>query len=71
MSLYIKVGSITLAQRGASILRKKGYKPLIKRIMRPSETKGCGYTIVVDAEDEEPVRILEENNIRVKGTETR
>lgn len=71
MSLYIKVGSVTLAQRGASILRKKGYKPVIKRIIKPSETNGCGYTIVVAEESDEPLRILEENNIRVKGTETR
>lgn len=71
MNLYINTGSVTLAQRGADILRKNGYKPAIKRIVNTSKTGGCGYTIVVESENEEPIEILEQNRIRVKSVERR
>lgn len=71
MNLYINTGSVTLAQRGADILRKNGYKPVIKRIVNTSKTGGCGYTIVVESENEEPIEILEQNRIRVKSVERR
>lgn len=71
MILYINTGSVTLAQRGAEILRKHGYKPLVKRIVNPSGAGGCGYTIVAQSDDDEPVRLLEENKIRIKSVEKR
>lgn len=71
MNLYINTGSVTLAQRGTDILRKNGYKPAIKRIVNTSKTGGCGYTIVVESENEEPIEILEQNRIRVKSVERR
>ena len=69
--LYIKVGSITNAQRGQRILRMKGYKAQIKRLDAPSKQDGCGYMLVVSAPDDEPVDILRANRLKVKGVERR
>lgn len=69
MILYIKVGSITNAQRGAAALKRQGYKPVIKRLENPSKTDGCGYVIVVNAPNDEPVNIVEKSGIRVKGVD--
>ena len=46
MSLYIKVGSITNAQRSQRALRQSGYKSIIKKIENPSKEDGCGYIVV-------------------------
>lgn len=69
MILYIKVGSITNAQRGIRALKFHGYKSQLKRLENPSKTDGCGYAIVVRAQDDEPIKILEKNRIRIKGVE--
>lgn len=69
MNLYIKVGSITNAQRGQKLLRKHGYKPQIKRTENPSQTDGCGYVIRVAANGDEPIEILEKNGIEVRGAQ--
>lgn len=71
MNLYINTGSVTLAQRGAELLKRSGYKPSVKRIVNTSKTGGCGYTIVVESENDEPIEILEKNRIRVKSVERR
>lgn len=69
MNLYIKVGSITNAQRGQRILRSKGYKTQIKKIENPSKTDGCGYALEVKSDDDTPVKILEKNKIKIRGVE--
>ena len=46
MTLYIKVGSITNAQRSQRSLRQKGYKSIIKKLENPSPQDGCGYMVV-------------------------
>lgn len=69
MKLYIKVGSITNAQRGAAVLRSFGYKAQIVRIENPTADDGCGYQLVVASRGKEPVNILNKNGIRVRGVE--
>lgn len=69
MILYIKVGSITNAQRGQKLLRSNGYKPQIKKIENPSKTDGCGYALEVESADKAPVNLLEKNRIKVRGVE--
>lgn len=69
MSLYIKVGSITNAQRGQRVLRSKGYKAEIKKIENPSQTDGCGYALEVMSSDEAPVEILKKSRIQIRGVE--
>lgn len=69
MNLYIKVGSITNAQRGQRLLRSKGYKPQIKKVENPDKTEGCGYALEVTASDKLPVEILEKNKISVRGVD--
>lgn len=71
MSLYIKVGSITNAQRGIRLLGAKGYKAQIKRLEKPTKADGCGYVIVLNAKGNEPVSILEKGGIEVRGVEHR
>lgn len=69
MTLIIKVGSITYAQRGAALLRSSGYKPQIRRLENPSDNDGCGYVIRVNAKSNEPVNILKKHGINVRGVE--
>lgn len=46
---YIKIGSITTAQRAASALRSAGVNAVIKRIENPQKGDGCGYMVGVDS----------------------
>lgn len=69
MILYIKVGSITNAQRGQRLLRSQGYKTQIKKVENPSPSDGCGYALHVTAENKEPLKILRENSINVSEAE--
>lgn len=71
MNLYIKVGSITNAQRGMRALKKHGYKPTIKKIDNPSPGDGCGYVLVVKASDDAPIDILSKERINIKGVDSR
>ncbi|MCD7796953.1 MAG: hypothetical protein LUG95_04940 [Clostridiales bacterium] len=69
MTLYIKVGSITNAQRSQCILRLRGYKSQIKKLENPSQSDGCGYEVKVNAHDNEPIDILASNGIDVRGAD--
>lgn len=71
MNLYIKVGSITNAQRGNAILRSMGYKPVIRRIENPTAEDGCGHALQVYSPGNEPISILEKSGISVRGVEYR
>ncbi len=68
MYIRIKVGSVTAAQRGQDVLRKKGIKSTVSRLENPKKGDGCGYVIVTNSE--KAVEILTENKIRVIGVET-
>lgn len=70
MLLAIKVGSVTNAQRGAKILRSKGYRPVISRVENPQPSDGCGYVLKISTSDREKViDILKRNNISILGVE--
>ncbi len=70
-NLYIKVGSITNAQRGQRLLRSKGYKSQIKKIENASKSDGCGYELLVKASSDAPVDILEADGIKIRGVDKR
>ena len=61
MTLYIKVGSITNAQRSQ--------RSLIKKLENPSPQDGCGYMVVVNTYTEEPISILIKEGIQIRGVE--
>ena len=67
MTLYIKVGSITNAQRSQRTLRQKGYKSIIKKLENPSPQDG--YMVVVNTYTEEPISILIKEGIQIRGVE--
>ena len=69
MTLYIKVGSITNAQRSQRSLRQNGYKSIIKKLENPSPQDGCGYMVVVNTYTEEPISILIKEGIQIRGVE--
>ncbi len=71
MNLYIKVGSITNAQRAKSILNKNSFKAIIQRLDNPAPGDGCGYVIRTEDNGKNAREILERNGIRVLGTEKR
>ena len=69
MSLYIKVGSITNAQRAQKVLKKNGYRSSVRRNDTPSKNDGCGYMIVVDSSSDDPVNILKNHHIEIRGVD--
>lgn len=71
MYLYIKVGSITNAQRAKSVLNKNKIKAYIQRLDNPKPGDGCGYVIKTEAYKNNIIEILEKNSIRVLGYERR
>lgn len=71
MSLYIKVGSITNAQRARRALQQAGIKSYLQRLQNPMPGDGCGYVVVVNQTAENALVILENNGIRILGVESR
>lgn len=71
MSLYIKVGSITNAQRAKSVLSKNSIKASVQRLDNPAPGDGCGYVVRVEENGRNIKEILEKNGIRVLGAEKR
>lgn len=69
MTFYIKVGSITNAQRSQRALKQQGYKALIKKLENPSPQDGCGYVVVVNTYTEEPLQILINEGIQIRGVD--
>ncbi|MDE6659826.1 MAG: DUF3343 domain-containing protein [Eubacterium sp.] len=72
MYLYIKVGSITNAQRAKSILNKNRIKASVIRLENPKPGDGCGYAVKAeDRGDKDVIEILKNYSIRVLGYERR
>ena len=72
MYLYIKVGSITNAQRAKSILNKNRIKASVLRLENPKPGDGCGYAVKAeDRGDKDVIEILKNHSIRVLGYERR
>lgn len=67
MFLYIKIGSITNAQRAGAALKKNKIKAQIIRMDNPQPGDGCGYMIKIRKEDKEAIHILQNNGIRILG----
>lgn len=65
MFLYIKVGSITNAQRASALLKRNRIKPQIIRIDNPQPGDGCGYMLKIKKEDSDAIHILKNNGIRI------
>lgn len=52
MSVYfITFRSVTLAQRGEGVLRKRGIRSQLQRTPRWMEERGCGYCLRLTQED--------------------
>ena len=70
LCLFHSKSAVTNAQRGAKLLRNRGYKPIIHRIENPQPTDGCGYVIKLETGDEEKIyKILSQAGISVTGVE--
>ena len=60
----ISTGTVTYAIKGRDILRRKGFKAYIERRFG-EQSIGCGYTIVVASNSNEPERILRDAGIKI------
>lgn len=69
MSLYIKVGSITNAQRAHSILQRNSVKAYVQRLENPQPGDGCGYVLKAEENGKNLIQILERNGVKVLGVE--
>ena len=63
------MGSITNAQRSQRALKQQGYKSLIKKLENPSPQDGCGYVVVVNTYTEQPLQILINEGIQIRGVD--
>jgi transcription antitermination factor NusA-like protein len=70
MLIYIKLGSITTAQRAAALLREGGINAVIKRIENPQAGDGCGYMVGVNEKNFFKVKnILGRRGIKILGVQ--
>ena len=69
MSIYIKVGSVTNAQRAKSILQRNGVRSYMQRLENPAPGDGCGYVLRVEDRRENAVELLQRNGIKILGVE--
>lgn len=69
MFYYIKIGSITNAQRARFALHAQSIKAQIKRLEDPKPGDGCGYVLMVEDADK-AVSVLNKAGIRVLGVES-
>lgn len=51
---FITFRSVTFAQRGERLLTQKGYRVTLRRTPRWMEQQGCGYYLMLMAEDIAP-----------------
>lgn len=72
MNLYIKVGSITNAQRAKSVLMKYSVRSRVERAEQIKQGDGCGYIVKVYDDDENKIlNILKNNGINSLGVEVK
>lgn len=69
MSLYIKAGSVTNAQRAKGLLQRNGIKSYMQRLENPAPGDGCGYVLRVEDRGANVVELLERNGIKILGVE--
>lgn len=62
---YILLTSVTMAMKGESVLRKKGYKVTVLRD-NSINPYGCGYVIRAFGNVDAAVEILKKNGIRIR-----
>ncbi len=61
---YLTFRSVTYAQRGEALLRKKGMDVILQRTPRWMEEQGCGYCLRMEAEQlPAAVRLLQANSL--------
>ncbi|MCC8015830.1 MAG: hypothetical protein LIO43_00160 [Clostridiales bacterium] len=70
MNFYIKIGSITNAQRARGVLQKNSIKCVIKRIENPQPGDGFGYAVSVSDNDvNSAVNYIEKSGMRILGVD--
>ena len=62
---YIHVGLITNAMRGKKLLEARGMRSFVHRAPNPPDGDGCGYSLLVTADEREATRILRAGGVRV------
>lgn len=62
---FISVSSITYAMKAKSILRNYGIYADIVKTSKISDSKGCGYSLVLLKNTDKAISILKENNINI------
>lgn len=62
---YLIIGSVTHAIMARDLLRAHGINARSVRTPAGMDKKGCGYSILLNGQPDEAVRILESGGIRV------
>lgn len=66
---FIKVSSVTNAQRAQKILRENGLTSYIERSSARKNGEGCGYAVIVKSNEEQALELIRENGIRIVGVD--
>ena len=64
---FITFRSVTLAQRGETVLKKQGIRCRLRRTPRWMEEQGCGYSLGLEGPGwQEAAALLRRNGIRYR-----
>lgn len=63
MQYLIMCRSLTVAQRAAALLERKGINASVVKAPKGLSTKGCGYAIIIYRRFDEALMLLRQNNL--------
>jgi len=63
--------SATFAFKGRDILKKNGIKAYVERTPKKHDPSGCGYSLLIDSEEEKAVALLQSQGIEIMGSYTK
>lgn len=63
MQYLIMCRSLTVAQRAAALLERKGINAAVVKAPKGLSTKGCGYAVSIYRKYDEAINLLRQNNL--------
>ena len=61
----ISTGTVTYAIKGKDLLKRKGFKAKVERILSGAKSAGCGYAIILEGDITAAEAILRNSGIKI------
>ena len=61
----ISTGTVTYAIKGKDLLKRKGFKAKVERILSGAGSAGCGYAIILEGDIAAAEAILRKSGIKI------